>query len=412
MFIAILCALCSPPRGISASFEQSFIENALNEVQEYFYYKDAQATGLKCAACPACMDCTTTPGSIRIVSGYGFAPRPGSEQQAVVVSQPDDGNQTSAPSADAIARLSPQTDVNALACPLPNSCLGETFDQTVWDSGSNQGSLCAEGYSGLLCAVCSEGYAMTKLGCEECDQSAVLIVPIILVVAIFVVVLYKVLHKVLSAGGEAYVQLIIEVERSIKPVFKVFITTAQILGSLPLTLGFSFSGDFAFIITFLRSFTLDMFAVLRLNCIFGGSFYGKFVVALLLPATLILSFIAFGMLHAMLNKDIPDPETMTPKQRKELRKEFEAICRRGSAEEGSNDSISSADLSSLCKDIDIEMTEKEIDAIIAKHDSGGDGVLEFDEFITVLHSGDAKFHEVTAHAWLFECAHPTPVINF
>lgn len=190
---------------------------------------------------------------------------------------------------------------------------------------------------GLLCGVCTDGYAQTPLGCEICKGNGhALGLLFLLVVGLWLLSLL--LNRVLSAGGEAWLQLLMETRRSMQAVVKMVVTMGQILGSIPLVMGaiwkplffahallksklsagtvhvcvvvslalcgrvshllaspgFMFLEPFVSMVGFFKVFTVDLFGMLRVNCYTGNSFYTKFVAALSLPIGLIIFFVLFG----------------------------------------------------------------------------------------------------------------------
>jgi hypothetical protein len=157
------------------------------------------------------------------------------------------------------------------------ACLGDIV------GNSTVKNPCAPGYTGRLCAVCADGYSFTTSGCEECTGDSLLVIPILVVGVILFGIFYVYFEHWFTEGGAAYADLFFEVERLIAPISKVFITTSQIVGSIPLTMNIVFPPAMMALVNFLRIFALDVFVILRTNCLFGNSFYSKFYSSIFIP---------------------------------------------------------------------------------------------------------------------------------
>jgi ABC-type sugar transport system permease subunit len=113
--------------------------------------------------------------------------------------------------------------------------------------------------------------------------------------------------------------------------------------------------------------------------------------ASLLPAVFaILIFFGYSAWKASKYK-LPNLDTLTHKQRKNLRDEYESLAKRGGPE---NNEVTAGDISACCDDIGVDMSIDEIEAIILEGDKNHSGALGFDQFLDILHAGSGKFPEL------------------
>ena len=182
--------------------------------------------------------------------------------------------------------------------------------------------------------------------------------------------LYSIFEAWFTEGGADYADLFFEVERLVKPIIKVSVTTAQIVGSLPSIMQFTFPGDLSGIVAFLRIFAFDVFSILRVNCLFGSnSFYAKFSSSIFLPMALIACFLVFSILKAR-NTVLPDLDDLTHKQRVLLREEYDSLSMRGVPDESG---VTAADIYECCQDVGVDLSTEEIEQHILEGDANHSG---------------------------------------
>lgn len=359
--------------GVSGAFcfERSFVANPVDDMDGYDHYRaDKFEKGLQCSSCPDCMDCETNRGMIVLKEGWKTIDL--------------DELATGSVETSTVARLRIEGDVAGLKCPIEGACLGD-----VVENGTIR-SRCAPGYAGRLCAVCADGYTSTTSGCDECSTESLLVIPILLVALIIFSIFYVYFEHWFTEGGAAYADLFFEVERLLAPIGKVLISTSQIVGSIPLTMGITFPPAMMALVNFLRIFALDVFVILRTNCLFGNSFYAKFYSSIGIPIIVIAVFFAYSAWKAS-QYVLPNLDSLTHKQRKNLRDEYESLAHRGGPE---NNEVTAADIAACCEDIGVNMSEAEIAEIIKSGDESNDGSLSFEEFLSILHAGTGKFSQM------------------
>jgi hypothetical protein len=352
-------------------FSREWASDPFETSEEYAYLQDDKAKALQCSVCPSCMDCDSVPGMIMINAGWSAI---------------DTSDSTISEGMATINRLKITADVVALRCPIEGACLGDKIE-----NGTIRSS-CAAGYTGYLCANCDEGYTTTVSGCEKCDGESLLVIPILVFGLIVFSTLYVFFQRWFTEGGAAYAELFFEVERLLAPIGKVLVTTSQIVGSIPFTMGVSFPPAMMAVVNFLRIFALDVFVILRTNCLFGNSFYAKYVSSFTLPIIVIGLVFAYSQWSVSRLK-LPDKESLTEKAKINLRDEYESLAQRGGPE---NDEVTAEDIAACCSDLGIAMTKEEIDEIIRGADDSHSGALSFEEFLDCVFAGSGKFPELVA----------------
>ena len=161
-------------------------------------------------------------------------------------------------------RLSPRA-TTMLPCPWPKACVGSsTGRRRLAGLGA---AMCAPGYEGVLCGVCSPTYYFsgTTKTCEPCGRTAggaqlalMIVVPLVLLVAVLVAVYRSSSQKndtattntsteptrddsilsfaSLRSSGKsivAYVQSLMKDNALLMPMFKVVTTVFQIVSTMP-----------------------------------------------------------------------------------------------------------------------------------------------------------------------------------
>ena len=181
--------------------------------------------------------------------------------------------------------------------------------------------------------------------------------------------LYSIFETWFTEGGADYADLFFEVERLAKPIIKVSVTTAQIVGLFPSIMQFTFPGDLSGIVAFLRIFAFDVFKILRVNCLFGSNlFYAKFSSSIFLPIALIAFFIFFS--RKSRNAVLPDLDDLTHKQRVISREEYDSLSMRGVPDESG---VTAADIYECCQDVGVNLSTEEIEQHILEGDANHSG---------------------------------------
>ena len=353
-------------------FELDFFEDPFSETSVFNHYRTDKDKGLLCSYCPECMDCNAHPGMITVIPGW-----------KTVDTGPDAMTATTQ-NISVMSRLGLTAEVSALICPYPDSCLGDTVvNGTVI-------SKCASGFTGHLCAACAEGYTFTKVGCEECTTQGLLVLPLVCVGILILSLFYAEFEQWFAENGQHYQNLFFEGKRLVVPISKILVTTAQIIGSLPITMDFIFPDSMTAFIDFLRVFAVDVFLILRTNCLLGNSFYVKFATTFLIPVIVAVFLFAYSAWKARQHK-MPEVGGLSLKQRKHLLDEYESLAARGGPEDNQ---VTASDIAGCCEDLDVDMSHEEIDTIMRNADKDADGHISFEEFVHILHEGSGKFPEL------------------
>lgn len=180
----------------------------------------------------------------------------------------------------------------AFRCPL-EGCLG-------WVN-SSQADSCDEGYTGALCAVCSDSYIRSSVTCDACSETtgkSVLVATVCILVVLFSIIGSGLLQKVKDCGRDESVELPSEnlaeemvlqkasetgVLTELMAGSKILIGLLQVLTELPATLNLHYPGSFSSLLKAMKIFMLDVFDVFSIDCISPLSLHAKFVVVMLMP---------------------------------------------------------------------------------------------------------------------------------
>lgn len=352
-------------------FAREWVSDPFEDTDDYDHYQaDKNEKGLQCSTCPPCMDCSN-PGMIVLKPGW----------KTIDIGESNHSKETAI-----INRLKITADVMALRCPIEGACLGDTIENGTIKSR------CATGYTGHLCAICADGYTTSLNGCEECSSESLMVIPVMVFGIILFSIFYAAFEHWFTEGGAAYTDVFFEVKRLVTPISKVLVTTSQIVGSIPLTMGVTFPPAMKALVNFLRIFALDVFVILRSNCLFGDSFYSKFASTFTIPIIVLALVFAYSSWKSS-RYQLPDKDSMTEKQRKSLRDEYEGLAARGGPEDNE---VTAADIAACCEDLGIEMTHEEIDTIIRDGDEDHSGALSFEQFLHEVYAGSGKFPDLVA----------------
>eukprot|EP01043_Picozoa_sp_COSAG02_P051085 COSAG02_NODE_5333_length_4430_cov_2.392750_2_plen_1266_part_00 len=179
------CTECSPSTIPSADHTEcvcdigSYSVSSLPIIQcfdlDYFPNDPLSPSGENCYACPACLNCTTE--TVTLMPGYDFVASDAATTEGL----------------------------NALKCPVPTGCPSRILHNRA--TASRTGALsqrdliagnCSEGFAGLLCAKCKEGYKMSPTKtCHRCSVDRSIWSPLLLL-PIFLALTYFGFRKVLT----------------------------------------------------------------------------------------------------------------------------------------------------------------------------------------------------------------------
>lgn len=171
--------------------------------------------------------------------------------------------------------------------------------------------LCAEGYTGPLCAVCDTNFAAVGFGqsltCNICDTNSEATVTII--VAIILLVFAAILACYLKKGlGEDAQSLLRQRSHSAseaissaaqnfekyQPIIKIIFTYYQVVDSLGFVYILNFPPDFyAVTSVFGGIVSLDFISFIPLGCIAPADFYSELLAYTLVPLFLSAALIAY-----------------------------------------------------------------------------------------------------------------------
>jgi hypothetical protein len=174
----------------------------------------------------------------------------------------------------------------AFKCPM-EGCLGSI--------NSSQLSTCDVGYSGALCAVCSDSYIRSSPSCDACSDTtgksvavATVCVLVLFVATIGSALLDKVKDRCGSASDAEVMVKDSEIFSELMAGAKILIGLLQIVTELPSALNLSYPANFATLLKTMKIFLLDVFDMFSIDCIAPLSLHAKFVVVMVMPIVGIL----------------------------------------------------------------------------------------------------------------------------
>lgn len=179
-------------------------------------------------------------------------------------------------SAFGIGRTSLTGPLALFKCPMVVGCLGQ---QAGMDNAS--GALCDTGYTGALCAVCDKpaGFVKNGLVCQQCTAGSSLKAFGLIVGLVCVLVIAKRCTKrIRSSIADSDVGIV---------QAKILIGLMQVVTQLPVVLEIRYPEAFARLLGALGVVLLDVFEILRIDCIKPLSLHAKFGIIMLLPVAAI-----------------------------------------------------------------------------------------------------------------------------
>eukprot|EP01043_Picozoa_sp_COSAG02_P040982 COSAG02_NODE_3359_length_6871_cov_22.317779_2_plen_371_part_00 len=169
----------------------------------------------------------------------------------------------------------------AFRCPM-DGCLGS--------ANSSQLSRCDSGYTGPLCAVCSDSYIRSSVSCDACSDTtgkSVAVAAVCVVLLFATSVLQALTGKIKDCCGSASDAGAKAKESGIFSELmagaKILIGLLQIVTELPSTLSLSYPAGFGNLLMTMKVFLLDVFDMFSIDCIAPLSLHAKFIVVMLMP---------------------------------------------------------------------------------------------------------------------------------
>eukprot|EP01045_Picozoa_sp_COSAG04_P027097 COSAG04_NODE_3898_length_2439_cov_1.713675_2_plen_568_part_01 len=162
-------------------------------------------------------------------------------------------------------------------CPM-EGCLGT--------SGTSL-SDCEPGYTGPLCSVCSANESFIKDGttCIECKDAAS--TPTTMLALMFAVIAAVLLVLRCIGKGSDNKSSVVVAHIGFVVQAKILIGLFQITVELPFTLNLNYPKAFTAVLSAVRVLILDLFAILKMECIGTMSVHTKFMLVMLLPVAAI-----------------------------------------------------------------------------------------------------------------------------
>ena len=179
--------------------------------------------------------------------------------------------------------------VNIFLCANKDACPGNvTLGQLAQDEDAG----CATGYSGVLCSSCAEGFWMKDGStCQECSDTGGGSLPLVFsAVALlgFVAVLgVSFLMSNRSVDDVKRIEGLEERFQDLQADAKTLLGLAQVLSLCGVTLQISYPSPFSEVADLFSFLSLDVLAVLNVQCAMPYTFHGRFVARCCLPLVLL-----------------------------------------------------------------------------------------------------------------------------
>ncbi|GMH93142.1 hypothetical protein TrST_g13735 [Triparma strigata] len=187
-----------------------------------------------------------------------------------------------------------------LRCISKKHCLG----------GANITIMCADGYTGPLCAVCESGYAVMGSGelltCEQCTGTSIvkiiawlIFVLVILAAAVLVSFLTssKDRQQSIRSRSDSFAKALEKITKY-TPVVKIILSYFQVTGTLGLVYGIRFPTIFSIITNIISGlFSLNLFVVMPLGCTMPAGHYASLLLYTIVP--IVLTVILLGIRYAL-----------------------------------------------------------------------------------------------------------------
>lgn len=167
-------------------------------------------------------------------------------------------------------------------CPMLAGCLGQ---RAATDNAT--AALCDTGYTGALCAVCDKpaGFVKSDLVCQQCTSGSSLKIFGFIVGLVCALVIAKryteAIRSRIADSGISVVQA------------KILIGLMQVVTQLPVVLEIRYPEAFTRLLGALGVVLLDVFEILRIDCITPMSLHAKFGIIMLLPVAAISIVLLF-----------------------------------------------------------------------------------------------------------------------
>jgi len=193
-----------------------------------------------------------------------------------------------------------------LQCVNKKHCLG----------GANITDMCADGYTGPLCAVCDSGYAAMGSGelltCEQCTGTSIfkIFAWLIFVLVILTAALFVSFRTLLSEDSQRSVRSrsasfgkVYEKVTKYMPVVKIILSYFQVTGTLGLVYGIRFPTFFSTFTNIISGlFSLNLFVVMPLGCTMPAGHYASLLLYTIIP--FVLTGVLLGIRHLSQDKHL------------------------------------------------------------------------------------------------------------
>lgn len=177
----------------------------------------------------------------------------------------------------------------AFRCPL-EGCLGSA-------NSSQQLSTCNLGYTGALCAVCSDSYIRSSMSCDACSDTtgksfAVAAVSIVVFLGVMIgSALVRKLKDCCEIASDTATK--VGVFSELMASLKILIGLLQIVTELPSALSLNYPEQFANLLKAMKILLLDVFDMFSIDCISPVSLHAKFSMIMAMPV------VGIALVHAI-----------------------------------------------------------------------------------------------------------------
>ena len=179
--------------------------------------------------------------------------------------------------------------VDILQCPIKSSCIG-----------GNETELCATGYEGVKCTVCSDGYwfSTADQACRHCTDrdnalvTSLLIVILVVIITLLVLPIWFVVRNKTATSVRA-----IRIKKMVSSFDiargKILWSTFQLISSVEWSLELRFPEPFGKLVSLFSFFTeFSLASVLPIRCMIPYRFYEHVFMVTLFPLALIIVLFA------------------------------------------------------------------------------------------------------------------------
>jgi heme/copper-type cytochrome/quinol oxidase subunit 2 len=151
--------------------------------------------------------------------------------------------------------------------------------------GMNESSLsqCDQGYRGPLCSVCSanESYVKEGASCIECSDAASTPMTVVAIIIAALVCVLLVMRRLGSTSNDRSSVVVAHIGFVVQA--KILVGLFQITVELPFTLNLIYPKAFMSVLSAVRVSVVDVFAILKVECLRALSVHTKFMLVMALP---------------------------------------------------------------------------------------------------------------------------------